>query len=42
MKEYHVALKIAAYFLEYPDENWRQDFSEYRAVIAAIKNAESQ
>ena len=37
MEEYQVTLKIAAYLLGYPDEDWRQDFSEYRALVDEIK-----
>ena len=37
MEEYQVVLKLAAYLLEYPDEVWRKDFSEYRAVVDEIK-----
>ena len=36
MDEYRLPLKIAAYLLEYPDENWRQDFPEYRAAVEEI------
>ena len=37
MDEYKITLKIAAYFLEYPDADWWKDFSEYRAAIDEIK-----
>ena len=36
MEEYQLTLKIAAYFLEYPDEDWRRDFSEYREAAEKI------
>lgn len=37
MEEYQVTLKIAAYLLGYPDEDWRKNFSEYRAAVEEIK-----
>lgn len=37
MEEYQITLKIAAYFLEYPDADWWKDFPEYKKVIAEIK-----
>ena len=36
MKEYQLTLKVAAYFLEYPDEEWRRDVSEYRKAAEEI------
>ncbi len=36
MKEYQLVLKLAAYLLEYPDENWQNDFAEYREVANQI------
>ena len=36
MEEYQLTLKIAAYFLEYPDEEWRRNFSEYRKAAEEI------
>ena len=40
MDEYKTILKIAAYLLEYPDENWREDFKEYRAAASELKSAQ--
>ena len=40
MDEYKKILKIAAYLLEYPDENWREDFKEYRAAAEELKSAQ--
>ena len=37
MEEYQITLKIAAYFLEYPDADWWKDFPEYKKVIDEIK-----
>ncbi|MBQ7197652.1 MAG: nitrate reductase molybdenum cofactor assembly chaperone [Selenomonadaceae bacterium] len=37
MEEYQVTLKIAAYLLGYPNDEWRENFSEYRAAIDEIK-----
>ena len=37
MEEYKIALKIAAFLLEYPDENWWKEFGEYRAAAAELK-----
>lgn len=42
MDEYKMTLKIAAYLLEYPDENWRKDFPEYRAAAAELKTPQSR
>ncbi|MBR3746120.1 MAG: nitrate reductase molybdenum cofactor assembly chaperone [Selenomonadaceae bacterium] len=42
MKEYKIALKIAAFLLEYPDENWWKDFPEYRAAAAELKTPQSR
>lgn len=36
MEEYQITLRIAAYFLEYPDAEWWQNFSEYRKAAAEI------
>ena len=40
MNEYKNILQIAAYLLEYPDENWRKDFAEYRAAADKISSAQ--
>lgn len=37
MEEYQITLKIAAYFLEYPDSDWWKDFPEYKKAIDEIK-----
>ena len=36
MNEYKIILKIAAQLLEYPDEAWWKDFSEYRAAAEKL------
>ena len=38
MEEYKLTLKIAAYFLEYPDAEWWKDFPEYKKAVDEIKN----
>ena len=42
MDEYKIVLKIAAFLFEYPDENWRKDFPEYRAAAQDLKNRQTQ
>ena len=42
MDEYKMTLKIAAFLLEYPDENWRKDFPEYRAAAKELKIPQSR
>lgn len=37
MEEYQLTLKIAAYLLGYPDENFWKDFSEYKKAVEEIK-----
>lgn len=37
MEEYQVTLKIAAYLLGYPDEDWQKNFSEYKTALDEIK-----
>ena len=36
MEEYQLTLRIAAYFFEYPDAEWWQDFSEYKKAAEEI------
>lgn len=36
MEEYKLTFKIAAYFLEYPNEEWHKDFEEYRKISEEI------
>ena len=40
MDEYKQILRIAAYLLEYPDEAWRGEFSDYRQVATELSNAQ--
>ncbi|MBR3050249.1 MAG: nitrate reductase molybdenum cofactor assembly chaperone [Selenomonadaceae bacterium] len=42
MDEYKIILKIAAYLLEYPDENWRKEFPEYRDAAKNLKAAQTR
>ena len=42
MDEYKMTLKIAAFLLEYPDENWWKDFPEYRAAAKELKIPQSR
>ena len=37
MEEYKKVLKIAAFLFEYPDENWWQEFPEYRAAAQELQ-----
>ena len=37
MDEYKIILKIAAYLLEYPDENWRRELPEYRNAAVELQ-----
>ena len=40
MDDYKDILQITAYLLEYPDEQWRQNFSECRAAAEKISSAQ--
>ena len=40
MDEYKQILRIAAYLLEYPDEAWRGEFSDYRQAASELSNAQ--
>lgn len=40
MEEYQVVLKIAAYLLGYPDENFWKDFPEYKKAVEEIKTSQ--
>ena len=40
MDDYKDILQITAYLLEYPDEEWRQNFSECRAAAEKISSAQ--
>ena len=40
MDEYKQILRIAAYLLEYPDEAWRDEFSDYRQAATELSNAQ--
>ena len=42
MDEYKITLKIAAFLLEYPDENWWNDFDEYREAAENLKTPQSR
>ena len=42
MDEYKMTLKIAAFLLEYPDENWQKDFPEYRAAAKELQSPQSR
>ena len=37
MNEYKKILQIAAHLLEYPDENWWSELSDYRAVVDELQ-----
>lgn len=42
MDEYKIVLQIAAFLLEYPDENWRKEFPEYRAAAQELQNQQTR
>ena len=42
MDEYKIILKVAAHLLEYPDENWWADLSDYRAVVNELQSTQTR
>ncbi len=42
MDEYKKVLQIAAFLFEYPDENWRKEFPEYRAAAQELQNQQTR
>ena len=40
--EYGKTLKIISYLLEYPDEQWRQNFDEYREALNELDNQQTK
>ena len=42
MNEYKITLKIAAFLLEYPDENWWKDFPEYRTAANELHTPQTR
>ena len=42
MDEYKIVLQIAAFLLEYPDENWRKEFPEYRVAAQELHNQQTR
>ena len=42
MDEYKIILKVAAHLLEYPDENWWADLSDYRAAVDELQSTQTR
>ncbi|MBQ9480147.1 MAG: nitrate reductase molybdenum cofactor assembly chaperone [Selenomonadaceae bacterium] len=42
MEEYAKTLKLAAFLLEYPDNNWWKEFPEYRAAVNELQSDQSK
>lgn len=42
MDEYKKVLTIAAFLFEYPDENWRNEFPEYRDAAQKLQNQQTR
>lgn len=42
MDEYKKVLTIAVFLFEYPDENWRNEFSEYRSAAQELQNQQTR
>ena len=42
MDEIKTTLKIAAFLLEYPDQNWWEELPEYRAAVKELQTSQSR